>query len=430
MRWPFINRWRRESASQGVEGPQTGAPRQSPEHLLLAMAAAVPFSFAVWRTLLNNFAIDTVAFTGADMGMLQSLREVPGFLAFTFVLWLAVVREQHFALISLALLGLGTALTGFFPSVVGVCVTTVIMSVGFHYFETAQGSLALQWLEKKETPRVLGRMIAVGSASSLASYALVYVLHEFFALDYAVLYLIGGGTTVLIALFAFAAFPAMPTKTPQRKHLVFRRRYWLYYALTFMGGARRQIFTVFAAFMMVEKFGYDVGSISLLYIVNATINIFFASRIGALVGRIGERKALHFEYIGLILVFVSYAFVESAGLAAILYVIDHALFAMAIAIKTYFQKIADPGDLASTAGVAFTINHIAAVVIPGAFGLLWMVAPHAVFLAGAAMSFVSLIFARFIPSDPKPGLETTFVQESTSGQPRTPLRSHPGPITR
>ena len=73
------------------------------------MAAAVPFSFAVWRVLLNNFAIDTVAFNGADMGMLQSLREVPGFLAFTFVLWLSVVREQHFALISLAMLGLGTA---------------------------------------------------------------------------------------------------------------------------------------------------------------------------------------------------------------------------------------------------------------------------------------------------------------------------------
>jgi len=371
------------------------------------MAAAVPFSYAIWRVLLNNFAIDTVAFSGADMGMLQSMREVPGFLAFTFVLWLSVVREQHFALIALALLGVGTALTGFFPTVLGVCMTTVIMSIGFHYYETAQGSLALQWLEKKNTPRVLGRMIAIGSASSLASYALVYLLHGFLELDYAVIYLIGGGSTLLIALVAFVAFPVMQSKTPQRKHLVLRRRYWLYYALTFMGGARRQIFIVFAAFMMVEKFGYDVESISLLYIVNAVISILFASRIGALVGRIGERKALSFEYAGLILVFVSYAFVDTGWLAATLYVIDHALFSMAIAIKTYFQKIADPADLASTAGVAFTINHIAAVVIPAAFGLLWMIAPHAVFLAGAGMSLVSLVFARFVPRNPKPGAETT-----------------------
>ncbi len=394
-------------------------PSRSPEGLLITMAAAVPFSYAVWRVLLNNFAIDTVAFSGADMGMLQSLREVPGFLAFTFVLWLAVVREQHFALISLALLGLGTALTGFFPSVLGVCMTTVIMSVGFHYYETAQGSLALQWLDKIDTPRVLGRMIAVGSASSLASYALVYLLHGLLGFDYAVIYLVGGGSTLLVAFAAFAIFPSMPTKTPQRKHLLLRKRYWLYYALTFMGGARRQIFIVFAAFMMVEKFGYDVESISLLYIVNATINMLFASRIGALVGRVGERKALTFEYVGLILVFVSYAFVESGWFAAILYVIDHALFAMAIAIKTYFQKIADPGDLASTAGVAFTINHIAAVVIPAAFGMLWMVAPHAVFLAGAGMSVISLVFARFVPRNPMPGFETTLVSKPNGRPGRT-----------
>ena len=57
-------------------------------------------------------------------------------------------------------------------------------------------------------------------------------------------------------------------------------------------------------------------------------------------------------------------------------------FSLAIAIKTYFQKIADPADMASTAGVAFTINHIAAVAIPAAFGLVWLVSPAAVFLDG------------------------------------------------
>ena len=150
-----------------------------------------------------------------------------------------------------------------------------------------------------------------------------------------------------------------------------RKRYWLYYALTFMGGARRQIFTVFAGFLMVEKFGYSVSNIAALFIINHLFNWAFAGRIGALVGRIGERRALTFEYCGLFCVFTAYAFVESANWAAVLYVADHLFFSLAIAIKTYFQKIADPADMASTAGVAFTINHIAAVVIPGAiwFGL-------------------------------------------------------------
>ena len=184
-----------------------------------------------------------------------------------------------------------------------------------------------------------------------------------------------------------------------------RKRYWLYYALTFMGGARRQIFVVFAGFLMVEKFGYSVSDVAALYLINHLFNWAFAGKIGALVGRIGERRALTFEYCGLICVFTAYAFVDNALWAASLYVLDHLFFSLAIAIKTYFQKIADPADMASTAGVAFTINHIAAVVIPALFGLVWLVSPAAVFLMGAGMAVISLVLARNIPIDPRAGNE-------------------------
>ena len=91
--------------------------------------------------------------------------------------------------------------------------------------------------------------------------------------------------------------------------------------------------------------------------VNHLINLFFAPTIGKWIGRLGERLTLRIEYIGLVLVFSGYAVVENGYLAAGLYIVDHLFFAMAIAIKTYFQKIADPRDLAATAGVSFTINH-------------------------------------------------------------------------
>ena len=131
----------------------------------------------------------------------------------------------------------------------------------------------------------------------------------------------------------------------------------------------------------------------------------FAAKIGAWVGRVGERRELTFEYCGLIFVFTAYAFVSDAKWAAALYILDHLFFSLAIAIKTYFQKIADPADMASTAGVAFTINHIAAVVIPVIFGLIWLVSPAAVFLMGTAMVVVSLILARNIPVSPSEGNE-------------------------
>ena len=387
---------------------------QRPDILLYVLAAGVPLSFATWQALLNNFAIERAAYTGVEIGILQSLREVPGFMAFTTIFVLLIWREQTFALISLALLGVGTALTGLFPSVIGLYCTTVLMSIGFHYFQTLQISLSLQWVDQKNAPEVLGRMIAVAAFASLATYGLIYLTKTLLDLDYVWVYIAGGGATVLVALLAWLAFPRIDGEYEQYKHLVLRKRYWLYYALTFMSGARRQIFIVFAAFMMVEKFGYSVEAVTLLFLINCVFNMFFATYIGRLVSRFGERTALTIEYIGLVFVFAAYAFVESPLFAAGLYILDHAFFAMAIALKTYFQKIADPRDIAPTAGVAFTINHIAAVFLPVFLGFVWIFSPETVFLAGAAMAFVSLVLARLVPKHPTPGIEAIWTERAAT----------------
>jgi hypothetical protein len=376
--------------------------RNRPEILLLLMAGAVPLSFATWQALLNNFAIERAAFTGIEIGVLQSLREVPGFLAFAVVFLLFLLREQSIALISLALLGVGTLITGFFPNVMGLYITTVIMSVGFHYYETIQTSLSLQWLDKDKAPEVLGRIIAVGAFTSIVTFGMIWLAFDLASLGFTAVYALGGAATVLIALICAVSFPQFPAKIRQHRHMVLRKRYWLYYALTFLSGARRQIFIVFAGFLMVEKFGYSVAAISVLFLINASLNMLFAARIGRLIGIVGERAALVFEYTGLVIVFIAYAFVNNAELAAGLYIVDHFFFALAIAIKTYFQKIADPADFASSAGVAFTINHIAAVILPAVLGILWLNSPATVFLVGAVLAGLSLLLSFNIPARPGP----------------------------
>lgn len=311
-------------------------------------------------------------------------------------------------IVSLLLLSFGVAITGFFPSLFGLLVTTSIMSIGFHYFETLKQSLSLQWLSKEEAPEMLGRMISVGALASLFTYGGLWLLLEQFSLDYKWVYLISGGAGILLVAAIALYFPQFETHTQQNTKLVLRKRYWLYYALTFMSGARRQIFTVFAGFLLVEKFGYSVADITLLFLINYLFNFLFAKKIGRFIGKVGERKALVFEYVGLFVVFSGYAVVESSEWAAALYVIDHLFFAIALAIKTYFQKIADPADMASTAGVSFTINHIAAVVIPVTFGFIWLVSPAAVFYIGAFMCVISLLLSLNIPEKPGRGEEVRF----------------------
>ena len=384
--------------------------------LLFILAAASPIAFATWQTLLNNFSIEVANFSGQEIGYLQSLREIPGFLAFTVIYVLLVIRQQNLAVLSLLLLGLGTALTGFFPTVVGLYITTVIMSVGFHYLETMQSSLSLQWLEKSEAPTVMGQLISVRSMATLTCLGGLYIALQFVELNYTYIYSAAGFLTVAVALFCWMAIPHFKDDVVQKNALFLRKRYWLYYLLTFMAGARRQIFTVFAGFLLVEKFGFPLESMVLLVLANAAINIYVAPKIGKLISFIGERRALTLEYCGLIGIFLSYAVVDNVVIAIVLYILDHIFFSMAIAIKTYFQKIADPADISATAGISFTINHIAAVVLPAMLGLVWIVDHRAVFVIGAVIAVGSLILSQFIPTAPTQGNENRWPMGETQAE--------------
>lgn len=389
-----------------------------PVTLLFLMAIAMPIAFSTWLALLNNFVIEIAGFDGADIGLLHSVREIPGFLAVGVIALIIFIREQVLGLISLALLGVATAVTAMFPSLGGILMITLLSSIGFHYYETVNQSLQLQWLKKSEAPKVLGWLVAAGSAATLVVYGLIVLLWEPLSLTYNLVFLLTGGLCAAIALFCLFAVPQFDAPTPQKKTFLLRRRYWLYYALQFMAGARRQIFVVFAGFMMVEKFGFDVHHLTGLYLLNLLVNMAIAPVLGHAVSYFGERRTLLFEYLGLVLVFTAYGGVYWFGwgfaVAAALYVIDHIFFSLALALKTYFQKIADPADIAPTAAVAFTINHIAAVFLPVLLGLLWVASPSSVFVLAALMAGGSFALALLIPRHPEPGSETIFQRPSAA----------------
>jgi len=385
-----------------------------PTALLFVMALCMPIAFNAWFALLNNFVIEVAQFDGADIGLLHTVREIPGFLAVGVIAIILFVREQVLGLISLVMLGVATMLTAWFPSLGGILMITLLSSIGFHYYETVNQSLQLQWLPKDRAPQMLGWLIATGSAATLVVYGLIVLLWENFDLTYNTVFMTAGGVTTLIALGCLLVYPQFDSPTPQNKKLILRRRYWLYYLLQFMAGARRQIFVVFAGFMMVERFGFDVHEVTGLFLINLVINILVAPLLGRFVAYFGERRTLIIEYAGLALVFALYGGIYWFGwgvlLASVLYVVDHVLFALALALKTYFQKIADPADIAPTAAVAFTINHIAAVFLPVLLGLLWVVSPSMVFALAATMALVSLGLSCLIPRHPEPGNETIFAK--------------------
>ncbi|MGD8372505.1 MAG: hypothetical protein PVF76_17635 [Syntrophobacterales bacterium] len=356
---------------------------------LMVLTISSTVGLQAWRTLFNNFAVEVAGLEGSHIGMIQSVRELPGFLALLAVFVMIFIKEYRLSAWSIFILGLGVAATGFFPSYIGLLLTTLVMSFGFHYYETTNQSLTLQYFDENTSPWVLGKLRSYAAASNIAVGISIYILAAF--LNYTQMYLIIGGFIIAASIWGLNQDPVDRDIIPQRKKMVFRKKYWLFYFLTFMGGARRQIFVAFAVFLLVKKFQFTIQQITILFVINNIINYFLSPIIGKSIIRFGERKVLSLEYFSLIFIFLAYATVQSKAVLALLYILDHIFFNFAIAIRTYFQKVADPRDIAPSMAMGFTINHIAAVVLPAVGGLLWMVDYRIPFVAGAAFSLVSLI---------------------------------------
>jgi hypothetical protein len=295
--------------------------KNNPMYIYLVMLTiASTVGLQAWTTLFNNFAVEVAGLDGDGIGVIQSVREIPGLLALLAIFVIRFIPEHRLSALSILMLGLGIAVTGFFPSFAGLALTTLLMSFGFHYYETTNMSLTLQYFDKQASPWVFGRLRSISAASSILVGTFIFFMAA--VLDFSAMYLIVGGLIAAVALWGFSRKPAAVGMASQRKRMIFRKRYWLYYFLTFMAGARRQIFIAFAVLLLVQKFNYSVQAVTALFVVNNSVNFFLRPLIGRAIIRFGERRVLSLEYTSLIVVFLAYAATDSKWVAGSLYILD------------------------------------------------------------------------------------------------------------
>ena len=342
-----------------------------------------------WRSIFNNFAIDVAGLDGHQVGIIQAFREVPGFLTFLVIFVLFFIKEHRLAILAIFLLVLGIGITGFFPSFYGIILTTFLMSIGFHYYETVNKSLVIQYFNKKISPLVFAKQKSLAAITNIFIGLVIFFVS--FYLSYQQIFLCLGGIVFVAVIWAFFQDPVDKDILLQQKKLIFKKKYSLFYILTFLSGARRQIFMAFAVFLLAKKFDFTVQEITLLFVVNNLINYFLSPFIGKAIVRFGERKVLSLEYFSLIFIFLFYTYATSKIFLMILYILDHIFFNFALAIQTYFQKIGDPKDFASGTAVGFAINHIAAVIFPVIGGILWIIDYRIPFFIGAFFSLLSFL---------------------------------------
>lgn len=351
-----------------------------------------------WMALFTNFAKEIVGVDGFQIGVAQAFREIPGFLTFLVMYVLLIMREHRLSAWSVVLLGIGIGATGFFTTFPGLLMTTVIMSIGFHYFETTNKSLTVQYFDKNDAPIVFARLRGYGALANITVGSIVWLLS--FVLSYRANFLLLGIFISFAGIYMLSKNPATEQGLHPQNKLVLRRKYWLYYTLNFLSGARRQIFTVFAIFLLVEKYGLSVSTIAGIFVLNYALTFLTNRYISRAINVYGERVVLSLESASLFVLFLGYAFIENVWVAVILYVLDSIFFNFSIGLNTYLQKSADAGDLAQSTAVGFTINHISAVVIPLIGGSLWLLNWKLPFIIGACLTLISLFFTQKIKTHP------------------------------
>ena len=361
---------------------------------LLVLTLAQAAAFLGWTTLYTNFAVEVAGLNGQQNGVVHAVRELPGLLSVVVIFFLLYMREVTLTSLSIVICGAGVMAAGWFPTFGGQLIWTFILSCGFHWFEATNQSLTLQYFSVTEAPLAISRLRAMTALGSLGMGLVIFLLAG--RLDYRWLFGLAGSIAVAAGIWSFFHRPPSAGLPAQRRGLVFKGRYWLFYVLTCLSGARRVIFGVFVVFLLVQRFHFTLTEMSLLFLLNNFINWILNPYIGLAINAVGERPLLTAKYVLVLALCLAYVFCDYAWLAAALYVADQLLFCFTVSIRTYFQKIADPRDIAPSMAMGVTVNHIAAVAVPFAGGLLWMIDYRIPFLMGAGFALASLAMTFFI----------------------------------
>jgi len=351
--------------------------------------------FHIWRIVFNNYAVEYFDASPTEIGIIQAVREIPGLLAFGVGALAIYMTESRITSLSIVAVGIGLLLSGFAPSIFALGLATFVLSIGFHYFEPTNTSQLLMLAGANQFGRVQGRYRSFESMAGLLGAGLVLSLT--LVLDYRETFYIIGGVVVLVGIYLALALPPNRGKT-ERRRIALKKKYWLYYTLSFLRGCRRHIFTTFAIFLLVKNYELSITAVSTIYLINNCATIFTHRLMGQISDRFGERNILAGSSLLLILIFSGYAFVTYLPLLIVFFFLDNIMFGSSIALKSYVRRISTEKDLTGCLSFGMTANHITAVIIPALGGIIWsMFGYKATFIAGAVIVAVDFLFALRLP---------------------------------
>ena len=361
-------------------------------------------SFRLWRAVFENFAVEVCEIDSVYRGILESIREIPGVAIVALSAVAILFTESTLASLCLFITSLGMFMFNFSGGFGSLILPLLLASTGMHLFMPVRSSLALSLTQEGKKAKQLALLGTIGSVAGLIGSGLVYLIFKYIQIDSLYIAERTISEVQFRSVFIFATIVAaiggimMLTVSREEKtelkqeRFIFRRKYSLYYVITFLGGCRRHIFTTFAAYALVKVHGVKAEHIAVLMAVNSVLNICTRYILGHFVDRIGEKRSLTLGYSILIFIFMGYAHIKYLPLLYALYCLDNMCFGFEVARTTYLDKIAPQEHIMQTISLGITANHLSAIPVPIIGGFIWKKFGYSwTFMTGAAILLFSLL---------------------------------------
>jgi MFS family permease len=376
--------------------------------LFLAGMVLLGMAGGIFETAFNNFVADRFDLSADKRGFLEFPRELPGFLTALFAGMLFFLPETYIAAASALAVGLGMLGMAFWGSDWYVMLFFMTLwSIGTHLIMPVRSSIGMALAQSSEKGRRLGQIQSFGIAAGIIGCAIVWISMQYLGLGYKFILAVGGAAGVTAAIVMAAM--RLPDAHLERPKFVWRKEYWLYYVLSFLFGARKQVFITFGPWVLVKVFEQPVWIFAQLWIAASVLGIFFQPAMGRLIDRCGIRFVLMWDAALVFLLCAGYAFSpmlpDKTVALWVLYaclVMDQLLFGTGMARDIYMSGIAvKPEDVAPSLSLGVTINHIVSMSIPIIGGIIWVTYGYAwVFAAAAGVALLMLFFTRMIRAGP------------------------------
>ncbi len=369
---------------------------------LCIASAAVGFSLTLQIALNSNFAVEEMNLDGLQMGLLEMFRESCGIFALGFLALLAGLAEPLIGAAVLVFFAVGLGSYCFVHDYYWLIIASLVWSQGLHIWMPLPNSMGLALAEPDCVGRRIGQIQAAGAAGSGLGLVCALVL-DLAGVAIRPLYIVAGS----VALIASAACLYIPRQIRSEKpRLVIRREYGLYYLLNFLEGWRKQIFLVFAGFLLVKVYGTALSTMLLMWIVVQAVGWFSSPVVGRLIDRVGERRILVFYYSFMTVCFLGYAFIRSKYILYGVFLLDSCFFVFAMALTTYIGRLAPTNEKTMTLSMGVAMNHVAAVTMPLVGGIAWKYLGYQwTFLIGSAAAAASILAAMRVPDRVRPAVE-------------------------